>query len=241
MEGALAYNLNRALLAGIAAATLGAASPALSNTVEVQFWSYDAAPFNGPLTKAAETNPILATAPTATFLYTGPIDFNSQTVNTVGAFFGTNSGGISNFVSAAYGNNLTTFLATQPLSSGGDGQADFFRFTGALSSPGQLSGVITHDDGVSFYLNGATLTSAPDETSVENSSFFAPGPITNAAFILDYFEGNGIPAVLDFASSTPFSTSVPEASTWLMMIAGFFGLGVLAYRRRSQDSAFRIA
>jgi hypothetical protein len=239
MEGALAYNLNRALLAGIAAATLGAASPALSSTVEVQFWSYDAAPFNGPLTKAAETNPIIATTPTATFFYTGPIDFDTQTVNTVGAFFGANSAGISGFSSTTFATEAA-FLAS-PMSVGGDSQATFFRFTGALSSPGQLSGVITHDDGVSFYLNGATLTSAPDETSVENSSFFAPGPITNAAFILDYFAGNGVPEVLDFAPTTPFSTSVPEASTWLMMIAGFFGLGVLAYRRRSQDSNFRIA
>jgi hypothetical protein len=35
--------------------------------------------------------------------------------------------------------------------------------------------------------------------------------------------------------------AVPEPSTWAMMILGFAGVGFLAYRRRNQESAFRIA
>jgi hypothetical protein len=35
---------------------------------------------------------------------------------------------------------------------------------------------------------------------------------------------------------TPIAAPVPEPSTWAMMILGFFGLGFLAYRRRSQLS-----
>ncbi|MBR0725064.1 PEP-CTERM sorting domain-containing protein [Bradyrhizobium manausense] len=31
-----------------------------------------------------------------------------------------------------------------------------------------------------------------------------------------------------------FSSAVPEPSTWIMMIAGFFGIGTLAYRRRRE-------
>lgn len=34
--------------------------------------------------------------------------------------------------------------------------------------------------------------------------------------------------------------AIPEASTWAMMILGFFGIGLVAYRRRSQGLAFRI-
>ena len=34
--------------------------------------------------------------------------------------------------------------------------------------------------------------------------------------------------------------AVPEASTWAMMILGFFGVGFLAYRRRNQTAAFRL-
>ena len=35
--------------------------------------------------------------------------------------------------------------------------------------------------------------------------------------------------------------AVPEPSTWAMMILGFFGVGFMAYRRRNQTAAFRIA
>jgi hypothetical protein len=38
-----------------------------------------------------------------------------------------------------------------------------------------------------------------------------------------------------------FTTNVPEPSTWAMMILGFFGVGFMAYRRRSQGSSLRIA
>jgi hypothetical protein len=31
-----------------------------------------------------------------------------------------------------------------------------------------------------------------------------------------------------------FATAVPEASTWAMMVLGFFGVGFMAYRRRGQ-------
>ena len=34
--------------------------------------------------------------------------------------------------------------------------------------------------------------------------------------------------------------AVPEPSTWAMMILGFFGVGFMAYRRRNQNTAFRI-
>jgi hypothetical protein len=35
--------------------------------------------------------------------------------------------------------------------------------------------------------------------------------------------------------------AVPEASTWAMMILGFFGVGFMAYRRKSSASAMRVA
>jgi hypothetical protein len=33
----------------------------------------------------------------------------------------------------------------------------------------------------------------------------------------------------------------PESPTWAMMILGFVGVGLLAYRRRNQTAAFRVA
>jgi hypothetical protein len=35
--------------------------------------------------------------------------------------------------------------------------------------------------------------------------------------------------------------AVPEPSTWAMMILGFFGVGFMAYRRKSQGGHFRLA
>jgi PEP-CTERM motif len=36
-------------------------------------------------------------------------------------------------------------------------------------------------------------------------------------------------------------TAVPEPSTWAMMIFGFFGLALMAYRRRNQVSSLTAA
>ena len=37
------------------------------------------------------------------------------------------------------------------------------------------------------------------------------------------------------------ASAVPEPSTWAMMILGFFGLGFMAYRRKQNGPAFRLA
>ena len=53
-----------------------------------------------------------------------------------------------------------------------------------------------------------------------------------------YVIGNG-----DEDLSTPFNVTVaavPEPSTWAMLLLGFFGIGVLAYRRKSKP-AFGLA
>jgi hypothetical protein len=42
-------------------------------------------------------------------------------------------------------------------------------------------------------------------------------------------------------NADPTVTAVPEASTWAMMILGFFGVGVMAYRRKGHYPAFRVA
>jgi hypothetical protein len=37
------------------------------------------------------------------------------------------------------------------------------------------------------------------------------------------------------------TAAIPEPSTWAMLILGFAGVGFMAYRRKNQGSAFRIA
>jgi hypothetical protein len=60
--------------------------------------------------------------------------------------------------------------------------------------------------------------------------------------ILDYVAGNGVPEILNLNVTTPttFTAAVPEPSIWLMMIAGLFGLGFMAYRRTDHGSALRV-
>ena len=53
--------------------------------------------------------------------------------------------------------------------------------------------------------------------------------LTNA--MIPYFNA-GI--YLDDVSVTPVTSAVPEASTWAMMILGFFGVGFMTYRRKSK-------
>ena len=235
---------NKSLLVGLTISAL--ASPAFSSTIDatVQFWSYDASPTFSTNTLANESNPIIGTTPTATFTYSGDLNWDSQTTNTVGAFIGANVGGISNFQSALFGSGsagVTNFL-NAPLSVSGDSQATFWRFTGFVSTTG-ASGSITHDDGATLIVGGDTLVNSPGETVSDTSNFVA-GSYTNAAFVLDYVEGNGVPAILNFNLNegvTTFASPVPEPSTWAMMIAGFFGLGFMAYRRKNQGLAFRVA
>ena len=40
---------------------------------------------------------------------------------------------------------------------------------------------------------------------------------------------------------TVFTAAVPEPSTWAMMVLGFCGLGFMAYRRKQNEPAFRLA
>ena len=54
------------------------------------------------------------------------------------------------------------------------------------------------------------------------------------------FVGGGVDDVRQIRLDESITTAVPEPTTWAMMILGFAGVGFLAYRRRSNDAAFRI-
>jgi hypothetical protein len=89
--------------------------------------------------------------------------------------------------------------------------------TGAVTM-GQNGGVIIDFDNSAHVFNyaGGTFTLTVNDLAVQVS---APANITGS-----------------FVAS-----AVPEPSTWAMMILGFAGVGFMAYRRKSQGSAFRVA
>jgi hypothetical protein len=51
----------------------------------------------------------------------------------------------------------------------------------------------------------------------------------------------GFPTAGFWTASFPTVAAVPEPSTWAMMILGFCGLGFMAYRRKQNGSALRVA
>jgi hypothetical protein len=70
-----------------------------------------------------------------------------------------------------------------------------------------------------------------------------PGPLPGLGGFADPFQIvlNGLPAeqvngVISALEFAPVTSSVPEASTWAMMLAGFVGLGFLGYRRTAKAS-----
>jgi hypothetical protein len=84
---------------------------------------------------------------------------------------------------------------------------------------------------------GAPLSSDVGFQNSENIGFAGFNPTAPAVFdiTLNLALDNG-----ETLSVTETINAVPEASTWAMMILGFFGIGFLAYRRRNQTAAFRL-
>ena len=106
---------------------------------------------------------------------------------------------------------------------------------------------------VSFYLAG-NLRGAPAQTTnvtVGNQLIAAIGPVpNNQQYQLYSFIFSTTGGQLSFTDTGPSDqqgdllalvnvAAVPEPSTWAMMVLGFLGVGLMAYRRRGAD--FRIA
>jgi hypothetical protein len=128
-------------------------------------------------------------------------------------------------------NALQNFMNTT-MSTNGNGTVTFMQITGTFNFGAPVGNNVTvrHDDGFSFTSGGGSF-SLPGETSAITNSFEVTG---NQSFILDYVAGNGSPSILQV-------TAVPEASTWAMMILGFFGVGFMAYRRKGTLPQLRLA
>jgi hypothetical protein len=88
-------------------------------------------------------------------------------------------------------------------------------------SLGGFSQAITLASGLGFATHTYTFTTATGG----NLKFTETGPSDQQGNLLDNI-------VL---------TAVPEPSTWAMMILGFFGVGFMAYRRKSSGAGLRLA
>ena len=229
------------LSAAVGLVIAGATSSAARADVVVDVYEY-AGNVLGTNANAATLSTILAAGPANytkyEFTYSGLnaiqwSNFNSQTgPNTAAEFLGGNVANITSFVGGPAAE--AAFLAST-LSVKGDAQTALFDIHGLISgtilSPGST---VTHDDGASFVIGGVTQFSNAPETNQAVDNVPA-GTWAGAKFDLYYVEGNGAPAILDVhLAGANLTTDVPEASTWAMMILGFFGVGFMAYRRQSK-------
>jgi hypothetical protein len=228
----------------------GIISPANATVLNVTVWT--GSPDNIQSSQTADLGHKPAAANIdATFQYnTSPaglaLNFNdtsAQNTTTAGglfsAFFATDPGSINaaSFASpdGAYASGaagIAQLLATS-MSIAGNAYTTYISFTGTFDFGGGLV-TVRHDDGASFYLTDgppvAEFTS-PAETTAISNSFTLSGV---HSFELDYVAGNGTPSILQV-------TAVPEASTWAMMVLGFFGVGFMAYRRKGTLPQLRLA
>ena len=206
------------------------ASSAQADIYTVDVWNYPGSAA-GNSTVANESNPILGTLPTYVFTYSNPtINWATSDPANTGALFI----GAANLASVTWvSGNESTFMNTA-LSNLGDSITTMFDIRATWTSSSATTGNVTSDDGSTLIIGGNKLVNMQNEQTSHTESF-ASGAYNGARLDLYYVEGNGAPAVLDFnINGGNLTAPVPEISTWAMMILGFFGVGSMAYRRKSK-------
>jgi hypothetical protein len=133
----------------------------------------------------------------------------------------------------------------------------------SLTQQVQLSAGVTYD--LSFALEGTksgannqfgyTLTSNVNTTptfTVPNTNATVPvgqwttysnyfTPNADGLYTLSFNFTSGLTPAQDVLLTDVSVAAVPEASTWAMMMLGFVGVGFMAYRKKRDNSTFRLA
>jgi hypothetical protein len=104
-----------------------------------------------------------------------------------------------------------------------------------------------NDDNKLTFYNGATVLGSV--MTGDLTAAFSP-PVGNnlnpGGYIFNFDPTQGDFTSLKFetgqtAFEFAFTAAIPEPSTWAMMILGFFGVGFMAYRRKQNGPALRVA
>lgn len=157
------------------------------------------------------------------FTTTG-VSFPNQGSGTIGAFLAS---------SAFTLNNLVDSVPTGPM------DPTIWEFTGNISVTNSESFTFSHDDGVTFIVNGQTLINAPGPTGFTNTSGTYTGATnSNAPFQLIFGEccGGDVGLVVSLLgpSSAPPPSGVPEPAT-ITLVGAVLG-AILLLRHRMARS-----
>jgi PEP-CTERM motif len=209
-------------LAAIAACTLAVAvSPAMAET-----WTYDFSPYSGQNFGSAGiqiANPVDAV--TLSQANNAPYSF---TIGPNGGLFSNIDGGAGTVVtSAGYAAGGVPASLTLTFATPVQGISFNFANSDFFGSDG--------NDKLTATINGTTVATAT-AASLNNGDLYAEGSFS-------YSNPNGFTSITltstdklgaqDLALGD-LTASVPEPSTWAMLVLGFAGVGFIAYRRKSK-------
>jgi len=186
--------------------------------------------YNSGVSDIADNAHLPGIGSTATFTYTGPINFINNASNNANNTF-LNFFGAANeaFISGISPANLTALNGTILSTPGETGNAvnAFFQIKGTMFGNGTLG--ISSDDGSCLYLVSTAvsgLCNPNPQTNTPGSGTVNAG--SGTAFTLDYVESNGSPSDL---TVTGASYATPEPSSILMLGTGLVGLAGMVRRR----------
>lgn len=181
------------LVAALSAATVAAQANLLSG----ELWHVSA----GAAGSAVPAN-VPASPPDVTFDVNSPIDFNSSSGYTVGAFLtGGGAFGIVEHTAGTLASSLDNTL---------------IEFTGTVTVTTGETFTVTHDDGLTLIIGGLNLGFNPGPTAPTTTTVTYTGPSGNLPFELVYAECCGPPAVLQV--SLPLTSTVPESGSTLGLL-----------------------
>jgi hypothetical protein len=224
------FNLKTALLIGaMSIATLGTQAHAVVVTVETGVTN------GSGFSTLPSATPFIGDVASASFIYSGPINFSNAAAQNSGpsgdlnsTFFGSNASFITSYSGSgtvpglANFSTLTSFLASSG-SASSFGYGSLYSFDlGVL--PVQTILTITHDDGVSVFQNGNQVgptVSGPTSAVTDVVTLTA-----TADTVLWYSRQNGTPSILQV------TTNVPEPATLSVLGVAIVALRACRSRRK---------
>jgi hypothetical protein len=215
------------------AVAIATSSAALASTIggSVTINIFQSTNTNTATASATDAN-IAASTYLDTITYTGFLDFGTFTQNnnppdttTIAQWLDTGVGGSYTGLDGSVGDLQ---LSKPDIGGSGTATTTFFEFLGLADAPG-FTFDITHDDGFSFFDDGAAVASNAGPTSQTTQSGIV---FDGGEFRLIYAATNGDPSVLKLAGQGTLAP-VPLPAAGFLLVGALGGLAAVRRRRKA--------